>query len=683
MKYKVKFNTKRLFFILCVAIFFFSAAIGIKAQYGAPGAMNRTGYACTPRYFNCSNNSDDKKSNLIQDIELNRITPRKPLGYTYSRNDVLMAELGTLYGEQTSFVCYKSSDSSNIIDIAAPANVFAGELTYKIDNMQYQNIVVERTGKLFMDYIKSDDTIIAALNQAIGSDGGSGIGTAAETARKSLLKNTLKSYISTGYQILLDSPDPDFISEQELLSQFKQKLRILPTDGNSAQAFTIPTTSARDVLSSLGIPDGGSDVLGQIYDASAFGLSSGFQIAEASGINLNNFVNSEILPLLNTIQSKDDFNSMYQRVNTGTQLKQGGGSFTEDEKDLLQASFISLEYINNYYDLFTTDSRSYNYFDSELGLQTIKTVIQYESNTLVVPDNGINLNSFEELIQGLKDGGYEDAIQVIKNNLGSSFQQYLNSSSSQRYLFAGDPNTITSIDSNDAQQSTIGTTSTCKNTGGCALVSSNPKLVQFATNPITGEVEGQITATGGAKFFAKTTESIQDWTQQQNQLIGELNCQRCYANGEAMAVEQTNDTATQFNVYICDTSAPGNVTVKQSVGSLEATLGSLITDPANQPYYDACFASGGIYTAIGCVDPTPVGIITGLVRITLGVVGGIALLQLIYVGIMYQLGDEAKIKEARSRLIATITGVAVLIFSILILRIIGVNILDILPAGAI
>lgn len=161
-----------------------------------------------------------------------------------------------------------------------------------------------------------------------------------------------------------------------------------------------------------------------------------------------------------------------------------------------------------------------------------------------------------------------------------------------------------------------------------------------------------------------------------------LTCSKCFVEGDV--VGYSTDAATGYPDGFVGFCKAGTLDKKPLInGNITDTVEYYLADAANQPYLAACKASGGIYTAIGCVDPSPMGLITGLIRITLGVVGGIALLQLIYVGIMYQMGDEAKIKEARSRLIATITGVAVLIFSILILRIIGVNVLDILPAGAI
>lgn len=86
--------------------------------------------------------------------------------------------------------------------------------------------------------------------------------------------------------------------------------------------------------------------------------------------------------------------------------------------------------------------------------------------------------------------------------------------------------------------------------------------------------------------------------------------------------------------------------------------------------------------AFGCIITTPEGVFTALIRISLGVMGGIALVRVTYLGIITaQSKDEGKIAEARKGVIATLSGVAIVILSVLILRVIGVNILDIVPPG--
>lgn len=167
-------------------------------------------------------------------------------------------------------------------------------------------------------------------------------------------------------------------------------------------------------------------------------------------------------------------------------------------------------------------------------------------------------------------------------------------------------------------------------------------------------------------------------------------CFRCYTAGDTIGTSTPPDMVPTSSSEV-DTSigfvrycnADGTVRDETLLGTPDITRGYLLEDETNQALYKQCFDTGGIYTAIGCVDPTPTGIITGLIRIALGIMGGVALLQMIYVGILYQQGNTEKIKGARTQLIATITGIAVLVFSVLILRIIGVNILDTVSNGTV
>lgn len=153
-------------------------------------------------------------------------------------------------------------------------------------------------------------------------------------------------------------------------------------------------------------------------------------------------------------------------------------------------------------------------------------------------------------------------------------------------------------------------------------------------------------------------------------------CSKCYLEGEAIRLDQENK-----KLHICDTSVAENYRTEDLINnSVQDTLAFLQADEQNQPLLQLCREQGGLYIAIGCVDPTPIGIITGAIRISFGVLGGVALLQIILAGIAYQSGQEARIQTARNRVFATLGGVALLVFSVLILRIIGVNVLDVVPS---
>jgi len=170
-----------------------------------------------------------------------------------------------------------------------------------------------------------------------------------------------------------------------------------------------------------------------------------------------------------------------------------------------------------------------------------------------------------------------------------------------------------------------------------------------------------------------------------------------------LASNDLNDSY-QYPDYSCCsgsecTGDPFDLTVADAGSTVALDMEGLISDPElivtsertqgcdinenDTANCQACIASGGIYTAIGCLDPSPIGVITGLIRIGFGIMGGVALIQLIFAGIAYQAGDEGKIQEAKKRVMGTIGGIALLVFSVLLLRVLGVNVLDVLPQGAV
>lgn len=94
-----------------------------------------------------------------------------------------------------------------------------------------------------------------------------------------------------------------------------------------------------------------------------------------------------------------------------------------------------------------------------------------------------------------------------------------------------------------------------------------------------------------------------------------------------------------------------------------------------------CIEDGGTWTGIGCILTTIEGIFNSIIRIVLGVMGGVSLLRLIILGFQYQFAGEEQIKPAVQDILATLGGLLLVIFSVVILRFIGVNLLDIVPPG--
>ena len=91
-----------------------------------------------------------------------------------------------------------------------------------------------------------------------------------------------------------------------------------------------------------------------------------------------------------------------------------------------------------------------------------------------------------------------------------------------------------------------------------------------------------------------------------------------------------------------------------------------------------CMSGTGIYTAIGCVPFQNTNDFTGTIfKWALGIGGGISFLLIVYGGfvIMASSGNPDNLKDGQGIMIAAISGVVLLIFSVFILQFIGVNIL--------
>lgn len=106
------------------------------------------------------------------------------------------------------------------------------------------------------------------------------------------------------------------------------------------------------------------------------------------------------------------------------------------------------------------------------------------------------------------------------------------------------------------------------------------------------------------------------------------------------------------------------------------------------PQRDACIACVGetdtegqdkIYTAFGCMRVSGAGLTEDLVRLLLGIVGGIALLSILAAAFLLTTsqGEVSKVKQAKELITASVSGILFIIFSIMALNFIGVTVLRI------
>ena len=105
----------------------------------------------------------------------------------------------------------------------------------------------------------------------------------------------------------------------------------------------------------------------------------------------------------------------------------------------------------------------------------------------------------------------------------------------------------------------------------------------------------------------------------------------------------------------------------------------LFCDSSGEPTSDPSI-TGKLYTAIGCIPVRNTNEFIGFIlRWAIGIGGGIAFLLIVFAGfqIMTSAGNPERLKAGQELLTSAIAGLILLIFSVFILRIIGVNILGI------
>lgn len=99
----------------------------------------------------------------------------------------------------------------------------------------------------------------------------------------------------------------------------------------------------------------------------------------------------------------------------------------------------------------------------------------------------------------------------------------------------------------------------------------------------------------------------------------------------------------------------------------------------------ACFDSCGSWSAVGCIGSggTPNDFVQKIIEIGVGLGGGIAFLLILFAGFqrITSAGNPEKLHEAKELMTAAISGLLLIIFSIFLLKLIGVDILHIPGLG--
>ena len=137
------------------------------------------------------------------------------------------------------------------------------------------------------------------------------------------------------------------------------------------------------------------------------------------------------------------------------------------------------------------------------------------------------------------------------------------------------------------------------------------------------------------------------------------------------------DSAADCDVYEVCSGISGGCTADPSNPPPPEVKVAVFCDSSGEPTTDN---TGELYTAIGCIPfNTGNNFIRFILRWGIGIAGGIAFILIIVAAfqIITSQGDPKRLQAGRELLTSAIAGLVLLIFSVLILRLIGVNLLGI------
>lgn len=145
----------------------------------------------------------------------------------------------------------------------------------------------------------------------------------------------------------------------------------------------------------------------------------------------------------------------------------------------------------------------------------------------------------------------------------------------------------------------------------------------------------------------------------------------CVPVGPVARCQPNTNTATCLSDYIPNEST---CTVYNGDAATCSKAGGACIRKADP----TCDGGNGIDTAIGCIPITDTNLFIGFIlRWAIGIGGGIAFLLIVYSAfmIMTSQGNPERLKAGQELLTSAIAGLIMLIFSVFILRVIGVDIL--------
>lgn len=164
------------------------------------------------------------------------------------------------------------------------------------------------------------------------------------------------------------------------------------------------------------------------------------------------------------------------------------------------------------------------------------------------------------------------------------------------------------------------------------------------------------------------------WDCPQGGIVGGSTCCRPAVNGTPIPPRQLSCGDPCSNASQCPSDCPACQELIQGQGKVCRTPGAVTPAPGS------CPSPTQLSTAIGCIDTSnPTNFITNILGLAVGIGGGIAFLLMLFgtFQIMASSGDPKSIQAGKETITSALTGLLLIIFSVFLLRLIGVDILGI------
>lgn len=228
----------------------------------------------------------------------------------------------------------------------------------------------------------------------------------------------------------------------------------------------------------------------------------------------------------------------------------------------------------------------------------------------------------------------------------------------------------------------------CMNIGPSDAINSTcggtarPYTCQKEGDTYCCETQGQCVAAGGEQQLCIATGDLTPGT-------GDTSCASLFPNDfpQLCRVESWNGPTLNESNYCCFSQSACDafggqdrgVTNTRSVGEYDVCSSNLAGQGGALDLCNSCFAAEGIWTAVGCISQDPKDMISKLVNIGIGILGGIFLLRVLAAGFTLTIsqGDVKKTTEAKDMITESVIGVLFILFSVTILQFIGSGVLKI------